>query len=211
MAETYTRDGKIGNGVDNETVEPGKGTDIEHHWDEAFGYFGAPIDLTAANFAAYLSSGDARYHAKYAGKGNDVGLNTVDKMMDQFIKGRHGISTKDYTARDEAAAQLRVEWEMVIATTAIHYINSTINNFSDDALRGHALSEAYAFIISLYYNSDRSITDAQLSTIRGYLEFTPPGSPTSVPNFLNVTTADLNTIKDQLSSIYGLDSVKDQL
>ena len=31
--------------VDNETVVEGEGTEMEHHWDEAFGYLGVPIDF----------------------------------------------------------------------------------------------------------------------------------------------------------------------
>ena len=33
------------NGQVLSTVEEGKGTDMQHHWDEAFGYFGVPTDF----------------------------------------------------------------------------------------------------------------------------------------------------------------------
>lgn len=205
IAETYTRDGKIGNSVDNTTVTDGKGTDMEHHWDEAFGYFGAPVDLTEANYA----DKSLRYHAKYATKGSKAGLNTVGNVMDQFIKGRFSISNKNYTARDEAAAQLRKEYEMILVTTAIHYINGAISNFSDDAKRNHELSEAYAFIISLHYNSDKLISDADLTMVKDYFRLDMGGH--KVPSFLNITTAKLNEAKDKLSTVYSLDAVKDQL
>jgi len=48
IAEVYTRPGKIGASVDNIIVTPEEGTDMEHHWDEAFGYFGAPIDFSSS-------------------------------------------------------------------------------------------------------------------------------------------------------------------
>lgn len=205
IAETYTRDGKIGNAVDNENVTDGKGTDMEHHWDEAFGYFGAPVDLTEDNYA----DKSLRYHAKYAKKGSAVGLETVGKVMDQFIKGRFSISNKDYMARDEAAAQLRKEYEMIMVTTAIHYINGAISDFGDDAIRNHEISEAYAFIISLHYNSDKLISDADLVMVKDYFREDMGGH--KVPSFLNITVAKLTDAKNKLSSVYGLDAVKDQL
>ena len=210
-AEVYTRPGKIGDAVDNTIVTDGKGTDMEHHWDEAFGYFGVPTDITVANFGSKLNDGEVRYHGKYAEVGQDAGLNTIQKVLDQFIKGRYGISNNEYDLRDEAAAQLRAEWEKVLATTAIHYINSAQDNFADDALRNHALSESYAFIISLNYNSDKLISATELATITGYMQETPPGSPNPVPSFINVTNQDLTTVKNTLSSVYGLDAVKDIL
>ncbi len=203
IAEVYTRPGKIGASVDNSTVTPGKGTDMEHHWDEAFGYFGAPIDFSAANTA------NSRYHAKYALKGDAAGLGTIAKVMNQFIKGRHGISNKNYDMRDAAAIEVRKEFELVLVTTAIHYLNAGKANFSDDALRNHALSEAYAFIFSLAYNSDKLISTTDLNTVKGFFETT--AGPTTVPSLLNITIADINAAIDLLSSTYDLDSVKTSL
>ncbi|MEN9001385.1 MAG: DUF4856 domain-containing protein [Flavobacteriales bacterium] len=203
IAEVYTRDGKIGSSVDNTTGTPGEGTDMEHHWDEAFGYFGAPIDFSATNTT------DARYHAKYALKGDAAGLGTINKVMTQFIKGRYGITNKNYDYRDAAASDLRKEYEKVLVTTAIHYLNAAKSNFADDALRNHAISEAYAFIFSLAYNSDKEISNTDLASVKGYFEIA--AGPTSVPSFLAITVADLNAAIDKLSSVYGLDAVKSTL
>lgn len=203
IAEVYTRPGKIGASVDNTTVTPGKGTDMEHHWDEAFGYFGAPIDFSSTNTTG------SRYHAKYAIKGDDAGLGTIKKVMDQFIKGRYGITNKNYTMRDAAAIDVRKEYELVLVTTAIHYLNAAKTNFSDDALRNHALSEAYAFIFSLAYNSDKMISNADLTLVKGYFEVT--AGPTTIPSLLNITVADINAAIDKLSTVYNLDAVKSSL
>ena len=210
-AEVYTRDGKIGDAVDNTTVTPGEGTDMEHHWDEAFGYLGIPTDLTVANFEEKLANGEVRYHGKYAEIGQDAGLNTVQNLINALIKGRFGISNNETSLKEDAAIELRKEWEMVLVTTAIHYLNSAQSNFADDALRNHALSEAYAFIISLYYNSDKLISTTDLETVKAYFQETPPGSPQPIPSFLNVTNQDLIDAKNTLSNTYGLNSVKDIL
>lgn len=203
IAENYTRPAKIGSGVDNTTVTAGEGTDMEHHWDEAFGYFGAPIDFSKTNTTG------AKFHAKYAKKGEDAGLGTIKKVMDQFIKGRHGISNKNYDIRDAAAVQVREEYEIILVTTAIHYLNSTKSNFSDDALRNHTMSEAYAFIFSLAYNTDKKISNTDLATVLSYFEITV--GPQTVPSFIGVTVADINLAIDKLSQVYGLDAVKTSL
>lgn len=210
-AESYTREGKIGDAVDNVIITPNEGTDMEHHWDEAFGYFGVPTDLTVANFDTKLDAGEVRYHGKYAGVGQDAGLNTVGKVMNEFIKGRFGISNNDYTMRDQAASQLRAEWEIVIATTAIHYLNGAQANFSDETLRNHELSEALAFIMSLHYNSDKLMSSTEINTILDYFKETPPGAPNPVFSLLNVTNQNINDAKDMISAAYGLNSVKDIL
>lgn len=205
ISENYTREGKIGAGVDNAIVNDGKGTDMEHHWDEAFGYFGAPIDLTEENY----ESASLRYHAKYAKKGSAVGLNTVGNVMAQFIRGRFSISNKNAADRDAAATQLRSEYEIIMVTTAIHYLNGAISNFSDDAIRNHELSEAYAFIVSLHYNSDKLISDSDLKGVQDNFREDIGGQ--EVLNFLNITVSDIRATINQLSSVYGLDAVKDQL
>lgn len=210
IAETYTREGKIGAGVDNETVTEGKGTDMEHHWDEAFGYFGATTDLTEDNYQVKLDSGDIRYHAKYAAKGSNAGLKTVGKVMNQFILGRYGISNKDYTVRDAAAAQVRAEYEKIMATTAIHYFNGAIDNFADDAKRNHELSEAYAFVFSLYYNNDKAMSTSNIDDVLNLFK-EDIGGGMMVTSFLQTTVADINAAKDILSAAYGLDAVKDTL
>lgn len=209
IAETYTREGKIGDAVDNDNVTDGKGTDMEHHWDEAFGYFGATKDLTEVNCQDKLVAGEIRYHAKYAIKGSNAGLNTVGDVMDQFILGRYGISNKKYDVRDAAAVQLRAEYEKIMVTTAIHYLNGAVANFADDAKRNHELSEAYAFIISVYYNTDKVMPTSEIEAVVNIFKEDVGGIMET--SFLQTTVADINSARNILSAAYGLDSVKDIL
>lgn len=199
--EVYTRAEKIGDAVDNTTITPGQGTDMEHHWDEAFGYWGVPRDVTASNF----QSANLEYFGKYAKKGETVGLPTFQNLLTAFISGRYAISTMDYTSRDEAAQEVRQHWEMISVTTGIHYLNGAIANVGDEATFYHELSEAYTFIQGLAYNQDRVISSSDWTAILSLLEVNGEAS------FTSVTIADLNNIKNQLASIYGLESVKDQL
>jgi hypothetical protein len=122
-------------------------------------------------------------------------------MMDNFLKGRAAITNKDNTARDEAREAVRTNWEKIAAGSAIHYINAAKTNITDDALRNHALSECIGFAMSLKYNAARKITDAQLAQVLNYIG----------TNLYNVSATNLDAAKNLLSSVYGFDSIKDNL
>lgn len=178
--------------VENDVNEEGKDyTAMQHHWDESFGYFGAPTELNSSN----INDLSLRFYAKYIKKANDAGLGTVDALMnDGFTKGRAAIDNKDYDARDAAIATVRAEWEMVLVTTGLHYINGAIDDYADDALRNHQLSEAYSFIRSLKYNSARKITDAQVDAVLAKMG----------ANFYETSTTDLDAARTELAAIYSL-------
>jgi hypothetical protein len=189
----YLDAAQIGNSVDNTTVTPGEGTAMEHHWDEAFGYFGVPIDFPT-------NTTGIRFWGKYCNDRNAI-LSCNSAIMNAFLTGRAAISNKDYTKRDEQVTAIRDNWEKVIAATIISYVNSTKLNISDDAIRNHNCSEIKGFLMNLKYNPTRKITLTQLSQIEGYL-----GS-----NFYNITLSNLDLIKDTLSTIYGMDNIKNTL
>lgn len=146
----YLGTGKIDD-ADNEVVVAGKGTDREHHWDEAFGYFGAPEDFPT-------NTTNLRYWAKYSNTVNSTyAINQT--IMDAFLKGRAAISNSDADARDEAIAAVRKNWELILGGAALHYLNKGIANMGasgDAAAKHHALSEAYAFIMGLKYGTGAS-------------------------------------------------------
>lgn len=189
--------------VDNNTVTDGKGTAMEHHWDEAFGYFGVN-----KNFPTTTS--DAVFWGKYCNKHEAVyPLN--EKMMNAFLKGRAAISAKDMDTRDEQITVLRKNWELVVAATAIYYLNSVKDDLSTDAAAAyHGLSEVFGFISSLKYGTGASgITEAQVNTILTDLF----GSADALQaNNYNVTSAKIEAAKTALVGIFtDLSAVKDSL
>lgn len=188
----YLSDEKIGPAVDNIQVEEGKGTAMAHHWDEAFGYLGVPTNFPA-------NTDNLRFWGKY-GNGRDDLLGT-NAIMDAFIKGRAAIVANDMDTKNQMIPVIREEWEKIAAGTAIHYINSALANFSDDALRNHALSEAWAFILSLKYNPERTISLEQVEEIHQLLG----------DNFYEVTSDNLNKAKDQLAAWYAMEDIKNSL
>lgn len=191
----YLDDAKIGPTVDNTTVVTGQGTNMEHAWDEAFGYFGAPTD-----FPASATISQAKYWAKYCNSRNAL-LNTNTTLMDAFLKGRAAISNKDNTTKEAQRTIIRDTWEKVIAATIISYINVSKASISDDAVRNHALSEGLGMLMNLKYNPTKKITNAQITQVENYIG----------RNLYNVSITNLDAAKDLLSTVYGLDSVKNNL
>ncbi|MGM0579944.1 MAG: DUF4856 domain-containing protein [Bacteroidota bacterium] len=187
----YLASGKMD--VDNETIEDGKGTAMEHHWDEAFGYFGVPNDFPA-------NTDGIRFWGKYA-NGRDDLLGSNEAIMNAFIKGRAAISNKDLDTRDEQIEIIRNEWEKVSAGTAVHYLNEAIAGFADDAIRNHTLSEAWAFIHALKYNPNKKLSNAEVDEVLAELG----------ENFYTISTDNINTAKATLVEAYGFEDIQDQL
>jgi hypothetical protein len=188
---SYFGSGKMN--VDNEAIEDAVNgkyyTEMEHHWDEAFGYFGAPSDFTT-------STESFRFWAKYCDKRNDQ-LASNQAMMNAFITGRTAIVNNDLTTRDAQILAARTMWEKVSAAQAVAYLEGAQGYFgNDDAKFLHELSEAYAFIKCLTYCplETRVITFDQISTILD----TNIGT-----NFWDVTSTDLATAISTLNSVYG--------
>jgi hypothetical protein len=190
---TYLSEDKIGNHVDNSTVKEGEGTPMEHHWDEAFGYFGVPVDFPA-------NKDGIRYFGRYSDQVNSsIGSN--EKLMNAYIKGRAGISNKDMETKDAQAAILIEEWENLVAASVILELNKAKTAFADDAQRNHFLSEAIGFILALKYNPDRRISQNQIDNLLGLIW----------NNLYEISLNDINQAIDLVSTIYGLDSVKNTL
>lgn len=187
----YLTDDKIGDAVDNETVVDGKGTDKEHHFDEAFGYFGAPIDFPS-------NTSGVRFWAKYCNGRND--LVSTNKIMDEFLKGRAAISNKDKSAQNDAVSNIKSYWEKVAAATALHYINSGIDNINDDAERNHALTEALMFIQALKYNVDKTISNTKIEEVLNKIG----------DNLYNVSLQNLTDARDLLADEFNWTSKKTQ-
>lgn len=190
----YLAVSKIGEDqVDNETITPGEGTAMQHHWDEAFGYLGVSKEFP-------VSTSGLRFWGKYANDRDGL-IKCNDSLMIAFITGRAAINNDDHDTKWKQVDIIRRNWENVIAATAIHYLNEGKADATDDALRNHALSEAVAFIDALRYNPDKRITDTQVNDIIGGL-----GN-----NLYQVTLASLDNARNTLASIYGFTNIKDQL
>lgn len=159
---------------------------MEHHWDEAFGYFGVDV-----NFPTVPAD---RFWGEYC-QAQNANLNSNADMMNNFLKGRAAIVANVYDDRDAAIQAIRLEWEEIAAGQAVTYINAAIGYFgTDNAKFLHALSEAYGFAWSLRYaplettrisNSDHTALMNLFGT-----------------NLWNITVQDLNDIKAAINAAY---------
>jgi hypothetical protein len=176
--------------VDNTTAVDAAGgkfyTQMEHHWDEAFGYFGVEID--------FPSSAGTRFWGKYCNS-QDATLGSNDVMMNNFLKGRAAISNDVYADRDAAIQAIRVMWENISANQAIKYMEDAIGYFgTNNAKYLHALSEAYGFARNLRYAPDatRRMSQAEVASLIDLFG----------DNFWNLTNTDLSTIKSTIEANY---------
>ncbi len=186
--------------VDNTTVEPGEGTAMEHHWDESFGYLGVPRDFP-------FSTDGVVFWGDYCND-RDALMGTNERIMDAFIKGRAAISNEDLDTRDEAIPEVRAAWEDVVVGTALHYLNSSIDNYDDFAIRAHALSEAVAFIYGLQFNPDKRLSNQEiqelLANLAGSADFRQM-------NLYQTSLEAISTARDELAEAYDLMSVREDL
>ena len=183
---------------DNTTPLSGKTyTEMQHHWDEAFGYFSSEID--------YPTNGTDRFWGKYAQGSVEALLGAGTNIMNAFLKGRAAIDNNDYTTRDAQIAIIRDQMEKVCAGTAIHYLNEAKANIASPTLKNHVLSEAIAFIDGLRYGYNSingiSITSAEVDIALGYI-----GNDLSA-----VSITNLNLAIDLIASKTGLNDVKASL
>ena len=161
-------------------------TAMEHHFDEAFGYFGVAID--------FPTTIPADFWGKYCNNQNAT-LNSNADMMSNFRKGRAAISNKYLTDRDKAIKAIAKEWEEIAAFQAKKYLQDAIGFFgNDDAKYLHALSEAYAFSWNLRYapEATRRFTPTSHTSLMNLYK----------SNFWEMTVADLNAIIAELDAKY---------
>ncbi len=175
--------------ADNDAVADGKNyTPLEHHWDEAYGYFATNETWPVKGKESYL--GEYLRQGTYYNGGNE-------NFYLAFLKGRAAIVNKDMATRDEQIAYIRSEMEKGIATVAISYLNKT-NTASDDAARFHSLSEGIGFIYSLRFAHNAKVNKSKSEQLMNQLMNKTNG-------FWSLTKADIDAVRDELANTFGID------
>lgn len=186
--------------VDNEEITPGKGTSMEHHWDEAFGYWGVPKDFPGNTDGLY-------FWGSYT-KGRSGHLGISQPLMNEFIKGRAAISAGDLDTRDEARKEIKRLWEQVAASSAIHYMNGSSQDFEDTGARLHQLSEGVGFIFSLLFNDQRSLNEQEVFDL---IEKLGGSRNLMEVNLYQTDKESILEVRDWLSERFGLEEIKAEL
>ena len=150
-------------------------TDMEHKWDEGFGYlYGLEGDNLAS--AGATPSGGGSLLMKYFKKVNDEGgyePGIAQTVYDAFVMGRTAIVNKDYALRDQQAAIIKVELSKVIGYYAIHYMNDFVSKLEAGNVAGahHSISEGWGFLLSLQFtNNGNDEPFMDKSTVESFLD-----------------------------------------
>lgn len=182
---------------DNTTLVSGKNyTEMQHHWDEAYGYFTYSVNFPAVN-------GD-RFWEEYSAGREDL-LGSATNISLAFRTGRAAIDAEDYTTRDEQIDIIRDEMEKLQAASAIHYLNGAKAAISSNNSRNHKLSEAVGFLhgMKFGYNciSGNGMSSTEIDQALSYIG----------DDFNNVSVTYINLAIDLIADKTGLTSIKNDL
>lgn len=143
--------------VDNDPANGTPYTDMEHHWDEAYGYFSIQQDFSTDP----AISQDRGYWGGYmVGLEQEFGL--ASDLYYSLRRGRAAIVAQDYDERDAEIPTIASAMEEATYLKALGYLNkgaADLNN-GDAAAAFHHLSEGVGFIYSLRYVQSENVTPA---------------------------------------------------
>jgi hypothetical protein len=149
---------------DNNTVNTGTGTAMQHDWDMAFGYTSIPkiYDSSIAYANTVIDrplaiGGYFRERGRYIKAGGTI--------YEAFRTGRAAIAVKDYVVRDKAIATIKETLEKTLAAACYEYSGIGMSG-TDIPTRFHGLSEGYGFVLALKYRQTGSkLTDANYQAL----------------------------------------------
>ena len=204
MTNNYLTPSKLdGDGTTNNTDGLGAGeyTDMEHYWDEGYGYlYGYNNEHVGgsdnnANGPAEGTGVLVNKYLKKLNEGSHPGIANV--IYDAFKLGRAAIVAGDYDLRDSQANIIRENMDKIIAQKAIDYLSGAAITIESGAPREdtfHGLSEGYGFVMSLQFTSYFSNSE-----VNSMLDQMMAGN-----GFWDISADDLNTMVGQIESASGL-------
>ena len=203
FASQMTSNYLAGISTDDNTVavDPAAGkyyTEMEHHWDEAYGYFTDAPD--------YPTNGTNRFWGKYANKSyleDNIGSATDISLA--FRTGRAAISAGDTDAALVQVGILETEVKQMVAGMALHYLNdvkSQISSGSAQSSINHSMSEALAFIFGIQFVTDSP--DMSSADVMALVNQIAP----DVTGF-SMDIIEINQVIDQVAAAASLTDKKD--
>ena len=185
----------------NGVLSSGKNyTDMEHKWDEAFGYlYGQEEDAKRADLGS-APNGKGTTLNKYFKKINDSNQPGIAEIVfNAFKKGRAAIVAGDYQVRDAQANIIQIHLSKVIGYKAVDYLNGYMSKMAagNTADAFHALSEGYGFVMSLQFTNNGSnvpyFTKAEADAMLAKMD-----------DFWTVQDSDLTIMVSDIKSKFGI-------
>ncbi|MCP4912542.1 MAG: DUF4856 domain-containing protein [Oligoflexia bacterium] len=222
-------------GLNADNTKPAKQgasyTALEHHFDEAFGYFGAARDYAAYTdaqtrskksidsnndgFISMLSEktiGIAMNAAKIDFAARDGKVNFSKEAIDAFLAGRTLITQKPAGYIDYVVANARVAlgaWEKTIAAVVVHYINWTIGEYDEYGQEGYLYtnfvkfwSEMKGYAFAFQFNPKGIMTDSQFDELHALMGEAPV-LPHSNKSKVEAYKAKLLKARNLLQEVYN--------
>ncbi|WP_093668158.1 DUF4856 domain-containing protein [Tenacibaculum sp. MAR_2009_124] len=173
-------------------------TNMEHKWDEAYGYLYGK-EATPASPELGADSFLNKYLKRVEDDADFAGI--ADKIYNAFKLGRAAIVAKDYELRDKQVEILREEISKIIAVRAVYYLQYGKDKLATDkGAAFHDLSEGYGFVYSLRF-TQTSATGAPHLTVDEINEFV---STLQAGNgFWTITNDELEQMSTKIANAYG--------
>ncbi|WP_412561219.1 DUF4856 domain-containing protein [Winogradskyella sp. MIT101101] len=183
---------------DAEILAEGKNyTNMEHKWDEAFGYLYGTDDPLAPQLGTdnFLN----KYLARVDSDEDFTGI--AQDIYDAFKLGRAAIVAKNYEVRDEQAEIIREKISEIIGIRAVYYLQSSKATLGTDyASAFHDLSEGFGFVYSLQFTRQPG-TDSPYFTkaeVDAYIAELMEGN-----GFWDVTSATLDNMASEIAARFN--------
>jgi len=183
---------------DSETLVTDKNyTDMEHDWDEAFGYLYGTDDALAPqlNQDSFLN----KYLQRVENDPDFTGI--AQDIYNAFKLGRAAIVAKNYDVRNEQAEIIREKISEVIAIRAVYYLQSgKLTLGTDNASAFHDLSEGFGFIYSLQFTRKPNTDEAYFTKaeVDAYIAQLMTGN-----GFWDVTSTMLDDMSDDIAGRFN--------
>lgn len=183
--------------ADNAHLVTGKKyTQLEHNWDEAYGFFTVnDMYYNGATDQAAPKVSNEYYLGSYAWEYNKAGF---VQLHSAFLKGRAAIHNNDMTQVHAQARIIRNILELTIGASANGYMGKASDGTATEASRIHAFGEGKGFVYSTRFctliGGDDIYSDDLLD------DLITPQSLT----FYDITAAQFTSVANKLRSKFGL-------
>ena len=184
--------------ADNQKLVTGKKyTQLEHNWDEAYGFFTSnDMYYNGTTDQAAVKISTEYYLGSYAWEFNKTGF---VKLHAAFLKGRAAIHNNDMNEVRAQAAIIRGILEKAIGASANGYMGKSYDAAATEAGRIHAFGEGHGFVYSTRFCTLTGADDAYSDDLIDDLDLTP----TSL-NFYDITTTQFTTVANKLRTKFNL-------
>ena len=175
-------------------------TDMEHKWDEAFGYLYGQEEDSKRSDLGTAPNGKGTTLNKYFKKINDSNQpGLAEIVFNAFKTGRAAIVAGDYQVRDAQANIIKINLSKVIGYKSVDYLNGYMTKMAagNTADAFHALSEGYGFVMSLQFTNNGN--DAPY-----YSKTEVDAMLAKMDDFWTVQDADLTLMVNDIKSKFGI-------